>query len=46
MASGSFAVADEKYMYQRAYNTSMGRRRKDELIRRMEQKRKTEPPAT
>lgn len=46
MVAGSFAIADEKYMYQRAYNTSTGRRRKDELIRRMKPARRTEPPET
>ncbi|HEX6308995.1 MAG TPA: VWA domain-containing protein [Longimicrobiales bacterium] len=40
LASGIFAPADAKYMYHRAYNTSTGRRKKDELIRR---KKKGDP---
>jgi Ca-activated chloride channel homolog len=40
-ARRSDTVADQKYMYQRAYNSSRGRKMKDELIRRS---RKEEPP--
>jgi Ca-activated chloride channel family protein len=48
MAAASFALADvsaadQKYMYQRAYNSQTGRRAKDALIRR--KKRGLEPPA-
>lgn len=42
--AATFGEADAKYMYQRAYNASTGRRKKDELIRRMKQSRKEEPP--
>jgi Ca-activated chloride channel family protein len=33
-AACSVSDADQKYMYQRSYNTTSGRRRKDDLIRR------------
>ena len=35
--------ADAKYMYHRAYNASSGRRKKDELIRRMKRKDEERP---
>ncbi|HEX2166980.1 MAG TPA: VWA domain-containing protein [Longimicrobiales bacterium] len=44
LASSTFMEADAKYMHQRAYNSSTGRRKKDELIRRMKPKREEEPP--
>ena len=43
MALYDLMPADEKYMYQRAYNTSTGRRSKDALIRRKLEEE--EPPA-
>jgi Ca-activated chloride channel homolog len=45
-AASTFMEADAKYMYHRAYNASTGRRKKDELIRRIKQKRNEEPPKT
>lgn len=44
LVSATFMEADAKYMHQRAYNSSTGRRKKDELIRRMKQERNVEPP--
>jgi Ca-activated chloride channel family protein len=43
-AAYSVSEADRKYMYQRSYNAMSGRRRKDELIRRMKRKQE-EPPS-
>jgi hypothetical protein len=40
IAPAAFSVADEKYVYQRAYDSTSGRRAKSRLIRR----RREEPP--